>query len=114
MCDPVGQLWNRAVEARLGVIGSAKIRLGKAGKRVDYATSFQIMTGSELKALRESFGLSVAKAARQCEVNARNWGRWESGQRVVPDSIVKLLRVMNQIKTPTESRPTITIKKRGR
>lgn len=53
------------------------------------------MTGQELKGLRNVYGLSVAEAARQCEVNSRVWQRWESGERRVPPNIVKLFRLLN-------------------
>lgn len=71
------------------------------------------MTGAELKALRVQFDLSIAKAARQVEVNARTWSRWESGSRAVPDSIVKLFKLINETKSITHAQPTITLKRRG-
>ncbi len=42
------------------------------------------MTGAELKALRKRLGISLAKAARQIEVNARTLARWEAGTQAIP------------------------------
>lgn len=50
------------------------------------------MTGPELKALRNRLGLSVSKAARQCDVAERSFARWESGERAVPDGIERVLK----------------------
>lgn len=57
------------------------------------------MTGAELKALRKSLGLSLAKAARQVEVSARSWARWESGLQNIPEGAVKLFKILNKVKT---------------
>lgn len=56
------------------------------------------MKGDELKKLRVDLALSVAKAARQCEVSARTWARWESGAQRIPDGAVKLFRLLNETK----------------
>lgn len=69
------------------------------------------MKGAELKSLRVRFHLSVAKAARQVEVNPRNWTRWESGSRAVPDAIVKLFKMINETRNESGTRPKITLKK---
>lgn len=53
------------------------------------------MTGEQLKKLRESVSLSAAAASRQVEVNLRTWQRWESGERRVPDTAVKLFKILN-------------------
>ena len=54
------------------------------------------MTGEELKALRNELGLSVAAAARQCEVSEGSWHRWESGEYTrIPEGVIKLFRIMN-------------------
>ena len=55
------------------------------------------MNGSELKALRKSLGLSLAKAARQVEVSGRTWARWEVGGQRIPDGVVKLFRMVNGV-----------------
>lgn len=53
------------------------------------------VSGPELKALRISLGLSLSKAARQVEVSARTFARWESGKQRIPDGAVKLLIILN-------------------
>lgn len=55
------------------------------------------MGGSELKALRKRLGLSLSQAARQVEVSARTWARWESGVQRVPDGAVKLFLILNKV-----------------
>jgi DNA-binding transcriptional regulator YiaG len=57
------------------------------------------MKPDELKRLRESHGLSIAKAARQVEVTPRTWTRWESGDRQIPDGAIKLFRLLNEERT---------------
>lgn len=57
------------------------------------------MTGAELKRLRNSLGLSVNKAARQCEISARSWQRWESGTQPIPEGAAKLFRLLNKVKS---------------
>lgn len=54
-----------------------------------------MMTGEELKALRNSLGLSVTAASRQVEASARSWQRWESGQQPIPAGVLKLFRILN-------------------
>lgn len=56
------------------------------------------MTALQLKALRRRLGLSVAEAARQVEVAARSWYRWENGSRSIPDGAVKLFKLLNKVK----------------
>ena len=58
------------------------------------------MEGSELKALRKSLGLSLSKAARQVEVSARTFARWESGVQRIPEGAIKLFKILNKILTP--------------
>lgn len=58
------------------------------------------MTGEELKALRNSLGLSVAQAARQVEVSVRAWNRWESGDYEIPPGVLKLFRIENGLQRP--------------
>jgi DNA-binding transcriptional regulator YiaG len=53
------------------------------------------MSGSELKLLRKKLGLSLAQAARQVEVSARTWARWEAGNQRIPEGAVKLFRILN-------------------
>jgi len=52
------------------------------------------MNGAELKSLRKSLGISLNEAARQCEVSARTWARWETGDKV-PEGVAKLFRILN-------------------
>lgn len=59
---------------------------------------FDDMTGAELKALRKKLGLSLAQAARQVEVSARTWARWEVDG--APPGAVKLFRIVNGLEKP--------------
>ena len=56
------------------------------------------MVGFELKKLRKSLNLSLAKAARQVEVSPRTFARWESGAQSIPEGAIKLFKLMNSIK----------------
>lgn len=57
------------------------------------------MTGPELKALRKALKLSLAEAARQCEVTTRTWARWEaSPEQTIPEGPLKLFRLINKEK----------------
>lgn len=53
------------------------------------------MEGTELKQLRKQLGLSLSKAARQVEVSARTWARFESGDQPIPPGVIKLFRIVN-------------------
>jgi DNA-binding transcriptional regulator YiaG len=55
------------------------------------------MEGSELKALRKTLGLSLAKAARQAEVSSRTFARWESGVQKIPEGAIKLFKLLNSM-----------------
>ena len=70
--------------ARLGGVGCCLERYG--------------MEGSELKKLRKTLGLSLAQAARQVEVAARTFARWESGVQNIPEGAVKLFKILNRVK----------------
>jgi len=53
------------------------------------------MTGIELKLLRNSLGLTIAKAAKQVEVSHRTWSRWEEGKQTPPPGAMKLFKMLN-------------------
>ena len=55
------------------------------------------MEGSELKKLRKSLNLSLAKAARQIEISPRSLARWESGVQKIPEGAIKLFKIVNHI-----------------
>ena len=55
------------------------------------------MKSEELKKLRKTLGLSLAQAARQVEVSARTFARWESGVQKIPEGAVKLFKILNSI-----------------
>ena len=55
------------------------------------------MEGFELKKLRKSLDLSLAKAARQVEVSPRTFARWESGVQKIPEGAIKLFKLLNHI-----------------
>lgn len=66
----------------------AVVRRGKAGFG---------LKGSELKALRYRFKLSLAQAAKQVEVSPRTWARWEAGKKPVPEGALRLFRILNKL-----------------
>ena len=55
------------------------------------------MKPEELKALRNKLGLSVAKAAGQVHVTARSWSRYEDGTRPIPDGVIHLFCILNDL-----------------
>lgn len=55
------------------------------------------MNGAELKDLRKSLNISLAQAARQVEVSARTWCRWESGEQKIPEGSLKLFKILNKL-----------------
>ena len=57
----------------------------------------KLVTGPELKRLRKKLRLSSTKAARQVEVSARTWTRWEAGGKPIPEGVVKLFKIVNRI-----------------
>jgi DNA-binding transcriptional regulator YiaG len=59
------------------------------------------MTGTELKQLRKSLGLSLNQAARQVEVSVRTWARWEVAESV-PEGVVKLFKTENGLRKPAQ------------
>jgi hypothetical protein len=58
------------------------------------------MTPENLKILRDSTGLSIEKAARLVWIAGRSWARYEDGSRPIPDGIVELFCLKNNIKYP--------------
>lgn len=55
------------------------------------------MSPNELKKLRNELGLSVAQAARQVHVTPRTWNYWEAGQRSIPEGVVHLFCLLNEL-----------------
>ena len=53
----------------------------------------QTMTGSEFATLREKLGLSMAQVALALGIERRSAYRYEDGDRPIPDSIARLLRM---------------------
>jgi len=84
-----GEAWPGEVWRGLARQGAAwPGRLGRIGHQ---------MSGAELKALRKTLGLSLAQAARQVEVSARSFARWESGAQNIPEGAIKLFKLLNNI-----------------
>jgi DNA-binding transcriptional regulator YiaG len=80
-------------------VAQGTVRLARCGN-VWFGTAG--MTGTELKTLRRKLGLSLARAARQVEVSARTWARWEAGEQTIPDGAVKLFKIMNRVESVTQ------------
>lgn len=55
------------------------------------------MNKTDLKKLREWLGLSVAQASAIVHVTARTWNRYESGERAVPEGVVELFCIKNNL-----------------
>jgi len=55
------------------------------------------MTPEKLKALRNKLGLSVPKAAGQVHVTPRTWARYEAGDRSIPDGVIHLFCLLNNL-----------------
>ena len=51
------------------------------------------MKPADIKALREKYNLSIAEAARMVYVSERNWRRWESGDRAMPEAALELFKI---------------------
>lgn len=50
------------------------------------------MKPDELRAWRERFGLSQAKAAELLPITLRQWQRWEAGENEPPAYLLRALR----------------------
>ncbi|VAX09336.1 hypothetical protein MNBD_GAMMA25-182 [hydrothermal vent metagenome] len=53
------------------------------------------MEPEDLKKLRNELGLSVSKAALQCHITPRTWGRYEAGDRAIPEGVIHLFCILN-------------------
>ena len=53
------------------------------------------MNHLELKAKRQSLGLTVAEAAELCSVTKRSFNYWEQGERSIPDDVSLLFFTMS-------------------
>jgi transcriptional regulator with XRE-family HTH domain len=58
------------------------------------------MDRHKLKGHRKRLGLSLAEAAAQVEIAPRSWARYESGERRIPPSIIRLFCLINRIPLP--------------
>lgn len=57
----------------------------------------ELMTNTELKALRRLFFLDVAEAAQFIgERSARAWQRWEQGTRRIPEDVIKMMDLLKE------------------
>lgn len=54
----------------------------------------------EIKALRKKAGLSIHQAAQLCHVNDRTWGRWEAGDRRMPEGALELFKIKAEGRAP--------------
>jgi len=55
------------------------------------------MKPEQLKKLRNDLGLSVNQAAVQVHIAPRSWARYEAGDRPIPNGIVHLFCLLNDI-----------------
>lgn len=58
------------------------------------------MEAGKLKELRATTGLSVAEASKQVHVTPRTWARYEAGDRNIPEGVVELFCIKNNIEYP--------------
>ncbi len=58
------------------------------------------MEAKDLKELRIKTGLTVTQAAICVYINPRSWARYESGERKIPEGVVHLFCVQNEIEYP--------------
>lgn len=64
-----------------------------------------MMSGEELKTLRESKALSQAQLARMLEVNVMSVSRWERGERKISPQIHKLIQLLLGKVKPDQQSP---------
>ena len=57
-------------------------------------------TPSDIRAARQSLGLSQSEAARLCLVSTRAWIKWESGERAVSAPAWALFRLVTGLDAP--------------
>ena len=55
------------------------------------------MQAENLKELRKNLGLSLADAASQVHVTPRTWARYEAGDRKLPEGVIHLFCIQNEI-----------------
>ena len=58
------------------------------------------MKGDHLKKLRQQIGKSVTEAAAQVHVGERTWLRYEAGEKKIPEGIVELFCLKNDLPYP--------------
>jgi len=61
-----------------------------------------VMEANNLKELRTSIGLSLAEASSQVHITPRSWARYESGERKIPDGVVELFCIKNNLDYPVK------------
>ena len=62
------------------------------------------MTGPELKELRKQLGLSLNEAANQVHVSVRTWCRYEADEYKIPEGVVHLFCIQNNLKYSDSTR----------
>ncbi|HSH84364.1 MAG TPA: helix-turn-helix transcriptional regulator [Guyparkeria sp.] len=55
------------------------------------------MKPEDVKKMRNAAGLSTEKAAKQVHVATRTWARYESGDRAIPNGVVHLFCLLNNL-----------------
>jgi len=55
------------------------------------------MQARNLKDLRKNLGLSIADAAGHVHITPRSWARYEAGDRAIPEGVIHLFCIQNEI-----------------
>ena len=58
------------------------------------------MTPAKLKKTRKSLGLSLAQVSTQVRITARSWARYEAGERPIPEGVIHLFCLLNDLDYP--------------
>lgn len=61
------------------------------------------MTPEKLKETRTGLDLSLAQAANQVHITPRSWARYESGDRPIPEGVIHLFCLINELEYPPKN-----------
>jgi putative zinc finger/helix-turn-helix YgiT family protein len=82
--------------------GEVVLRLEEAKRLRDdaiaiYRKKHRLLSGREIRAIRERFGLTQGELARLLHLGANTLSRWESGRNVQSESMEVLLRLIRDL-----------------